>query len=202
MLDVLDISSAFNPAIIGSFFLITMLGEINLQIPLLMESIWLLVGYQSWVNNMALLNTALILLAAQVGRQISMLALYHFFPVINRPVSKLLMKPARFNQFYRKHLDHDHFDVRYLSSLPATLGMLTPLNGPLKLLLVWRRRLKSLLIGTLLSGVVFDGVYLLAGAVFRTTKLNIAYLPAAFLVIFLVFMYVQIRMVKNVAQVR
>jgi len=202
VLEVLDISSGFNPAMIGSFFLITMLGEINLQIPLLMESMLLLIGYQSRVNNTAVLNATLILLAAQVSRQISMLALYLFFPVINRPLSKLLMKAARFNRFSPTHFDRGHFDARCLSSLSATLGMLTWLNLPLKLLLIWRRRLRPLLVGTLLSGLVFDGKYLLAGAVFHATELNIVYLPVVFLAVFLVFMYVQIRMMKNVAEVR
>ncbi|MBT9149369.1 MAG: hypothetical protein DDT28_00792 [Dehalococcoidia bacterium] len=212
--DVFDISSGFSATAIGLFFLIAMLGEVYLQIPLLMESLWLLVGYQSRVNNIALFNTTLILLTAQAGRQASMLALYYFFPVINKslskflvkpvmnkPLLKLLLKPIQINRFHRKHLAQDHFDTRYLSSVPATLGMLTWLNGPIKLVLVWRRRLKPLLVGTLFSGLVFDGIYLLAGALFRTTELSIAYLPAVFLAVFLAFMYVQTKVVKNVPQV-
>ncbi len=209
VLDVFDISSAFNPAVIGTFFLIAMLGEVNLQIPLLMETIWLLVGYQSRVNNIALFNTALILLAAQTSRQVSMLALYYFFPVLNKPLSKLLLKPIQSNGFYRNHFEgfyrenfgRENFDTRYLSPLAATLGMLTWLNLSIKLVLVWRRRLKPLLVGTLFSGLVFDGIYLLAGALFHTTELSIAYLPAVFLAVFLAFMYIQIKVVKNVPQV-
>jgi len=198
VMDVVDISSSFESAIVGGMFIIVSLGEINVQIPLLMESIWLLVGFQSLVNSTALLNTALMFLAAQAGRQISMLALYYFLPVISKPLSKLLTKLGRFNRFDRRHFNPDHFDARYLSSLPATLGMLTWLSMPLKLLLIWQRRLKPLLVGTLFSGMVFDGIYLLAGAVFRTTSPNnIVYLPAVFLAVFLGFMFVQIMVVKK-----
>ena len=69
------------------------------------------------------------------------------------------------------------------------------------MLLIWRKKLRLLLVGTLFSGLVFDGIYLLAGAAFRTAELSIAYLPAVFLAVFLAFMYIQIQVVKNVPQV-
>jgi len=197
VLDVLDITSALNPLLIGSFFLVAMLGEVYIQIPLLMESVWLLVGYQSRANSTALLNAALMLLAAQAGRQVAMLALYWFFPVLSQPFSRLLPRPVRWHRFYCRHFDHNHFDNRYLTTVPATLGMLTYLNGPVKVALIWRRRLRPLLVGTLLSGLVFDSVYLLGGAIFRTTELSIAYLPAVFLAVFLAFMYIQIKVGKR-----
>lgn len=198
--DALDISSDLNPALIGMFLLIILLGEINIQIPLLMESMWLLIGYQSWTNNMALFNAALILLLAQIARLVPMFALYYLFPIINRPFAKHLAKPTILKRVYQTHIDQKYFNTEYLSSLSSTLGMLTWLNLPLKLLLIWRRNLKQLLIGTLFSGLAFDGSYLLAGAIFGTTELSLGYLPAVFLAVFLVFLYIKMKVVRNVPQ--
>jgi hypothetical protein len=199
--DVLDISSDLNPALIGMFLLIILLGEINIQIPLLMESIWLLIGYQSGMNNMALFNAALILLLAQITRLVPMFALYYLFPIINKSFAKHLVKPTILKRFYQKYIYQKYFDTEYLSPLSSTLGMLTWLNLPIRLLLIWRRNLRSLLIGTLFSGLVFDGTYLLAGAILRTTELSLAYLPAVFLAVFLAFSYIKIKVVRNVPQV-
>lgn len=190
-LGVLDISSTLNVRVIGSLFLISLLAEFNLQVPLLMESTWLLVGYQSRVNNLAALNTGLLILAAQGGRQVGILTLYYFVGVINKPFSRLLLKLIKSIPFYRKHIQQNLFDTRFLSLLPATIGMLTTLNWGIKLLLSWRRRLGVLLIGTLASGLIFDLIYLLAGAIFRIKNLNIAYIPVFFLAVYLVLMYIR-----------
>lgn len=197
LLQILDISS-FNPRVAASVLLLTIIGETNVQIPLLMESMWLLIGYQTHLSAPnTILNAVLLFLIAQVGRQTGITGVYFFFPVIQGPLTKLFLGPLQANRLYRRFIkDQDTFDTRFLSPVPATLGMLTPLNAPIKLLLIWRRKLRTLLTATLLSGMAFDGFYLLVGAIFRTTTLNITFFPLFLLLSFLVFIFIRVKILK------
>lgn len=187
----LDITNGFNPRLVGIMFFLITIGEANLHIPLLIESIWLIVGFQAGVtpNESSVLNLAALFVLAQLGRQIGMTAMYHIINAVNKPLSRLYMKPLQKNKYYKKYADNEYlYNLKFLSVFPATLGMMTPLNGPLKVMLIVKRKLRLLLIGTLLSGMTFDLVYIFTGTIFHTTTLNISYLPIFLLVGFLSFL--------------
>lgn len=199
ILNTLDITAGFNFKVISSIFLLTILGEVNIQIPLLMEALWLLVGYQVDINTnpLSVLNLLLVFMAAQSGRQIGISAIFFAFGAINNPLSKFYLKRVHGNKYYQKYVSGgSSFDTKFLSLSSATVGMLTPLNFPIKLLLVIKRKLRILLFGTLLSGMAFDLTYLVMGGVFHATTLNLAYMPIFLLIGFLIFIVVRKKALK------
>ncbi|MBI2832498.1 MAG: hypothetical protein HYX79_09605 [Chloroflexi bacterium] len=193
----LDITAGINLKIIGAMLLLTVLGEGYIQVPLLMESIWMITGYQSSINSTALLNVSLIFLVAQTGRQIGISAIYLLVSAFNTPLSRFYASRIQKHKYYKKYLDNQCFyNVKFLSLPSATLGMLTWLNGPIKLMLILNKKARILLLSTLLSGMVFDGIYMGIGAVFHTTTLQLTYLPAFMLIGFLIFVFVRAKVFK------
>lgn len=194
IMGMLDVSAGFNARAAALIFLLIMVGEANIAVPLLIESVWLLVGYQTGLDFTAIANTFVLFLIAQSGRQTGMLGVYWLFPAINKPLSRLYLKPLQANRYYRKFASNDYlYNARFLSIPSAALGMMTPLCGPIKIFLILKRRLKVLLVGTLLSGMAFDICYIVLGATFRTTTLNLAYLPAFMLGGFIILLLLKLR---------
>jgi hypothetical protein len=201
LLGVLDITNGFNWRIMAGITAITFLGEIYVQVPLLMESFWMIVGYQVGTQTtfVSVTNTIILFLCAQLGRQLMMLAVFLLFPVINRPFSRFyerLIKPKRYTQWLVKRFRNIQYfnEESFLTLGSSSFGMLTPLNGPIKLLLIIKRNLKTLLLATLISSTIFDCIYIVAGAVFHTTQLNITFLPLFILIGFLVVMFVRTKL--------
>lgn len=198
IISALDITTGLNFKVVGLIALLTLLGEATIQIPLLIEAIWMLVGYQLRLSNSAsMLNLSITFLAAQVSRQIGIAALYFLYYVINTPLSKLYMKYLNKNKYYRKYSENDYlYNMRFLSLSSATLGMMTPLNAPIKIMLIIKRKLKILLLGTLYSGMLFDVIYIAAGAIFQTTTLQVYYMPLFFLIGFGVLVFFRTRIMR------
>lgn len=202
VLNTLDITAGFNLKVMSSMLLLTILGEANIQILLLIEAIWLMVGYQVDVNAhpWSVLNLLFIFMAAQTGRQIGVSAMFYAFKAINNPLSKLFSKlfnRLRSNKYYQKYMAGGaSYEAKFLSLSSATLGMLTPLNFTIKVLLVIKRKLKILLVGTLLSGMAFDTTYIVMGGVFHATTLNLAYMPIFLLIGLLIFIVIKIKVLR------
>lgn len=195
LIGLLNISS-LNSGVFLAILVITLIGEVNIAVPLLLESIWLLVGYQSRMDTMSMRNAGLLFLTAQAGRQASLIGIYNLFPFINKPLSKLYMKPLQSNRLYKKFAGSELHEFRFLTPLSATLGMMTPLNGPIKFILIFKRKLRPLLIGALFSGMVFDVFYLVIGAVFGTTTLNLAFMPLFLVVGFVGFIVIRLKILR------
>lgn len=198
ILDALNISAALNLRVVGLLALLIFLGEANIQIPLLIEAIWLLVGYQLRVNNITSVSNLLVaFLAAQAGRQIGISLIYLIVTAINTPLSRFLLKYLEKNKYFKKYRENESFYTgKFLVLSSATLGMLTPLNSVIKILLIAKRKLKILLVGTLLSGMAFDAMYIAIGAIFHTTTLQVTYLPLFLLVGFFVLIFIRVKVLK------
>lgn len=197
-LQTVEITSGFNAGLTIAFFFLILIAEANLHIPLLIESIWLAIGYQASINVVAFLNMLLLFALAQLSRQIGMLVLFYLVRFVNTPLSKLYMKLLQNNKWYKKYAANEYLhNVEFFSSFSVFLGMLTPLNGPLKIILIIKGKLRVLLIGTLFSGMVFDSIYIVMGAIFHTTTLSLGYLPVFLLMGFLVFMLLRETILKS-----
>lgn len=197
LLGTLDITGDFNLKIALGILLLTIIGEANLHVPLLMESVWLVMGYQAGTSSSAIADLVVLFLIAQSGRQIGMSAIYYIFESVNAPLSRLFARSLGSNRYYKKYAQHKYLtSVEFLSVPSATLGMMTPLNGPIKVILVVKRKLKTLLVSTLLSGMTFDATYIVMGGVFHITSLSLNYLPTCLLIGFLMFMFMKVKLLK------
>jgi membrane-associated protein len=179
----LSLLGTFNPKIAAFLFLLCLIGEaVGLSIPYLLETTWLLAGYQVSAGVLSPIDLILLLVMAQLGRQAGALTLYS----VSRSGSAWLAKyakrfqpkaessPSLFLKLFGK--------VNLLSPFSVALGRLLWLRIPLTMVLGTKRRLKTLLLGVSLSSLIYDGTYISLGAVVgTTTKLE----PVHILVYFL-----------------
>jgi membrane-associated protein len=202
----LSLVGTFNPKIVAFLFLLCLIGEaVGLSVPYLLETTWLMVGYQFSARVLPFFDLMLLVLMAQVGRQGGALALYG----MSRTGSGLLTKyKNRFKfktgtnfallRLFRK--------INLLSPFSVALGRLLWLRIPLTLALGARRKLKVLLLGTVLSSLVYDGTYISVGAIVgTTTKLEpiriLLYFLAGLTVIYIATFAIR-RLIGSLAQQR
>lgn len=166
--EVLTFAGTFNPKLVIFLFLICLVGEFGLfSIPYLLETIWLLSGYNLSAGVLSPFHLVLLWLVAQVGRQTGTTMLYYLGRFGSMPLRKL----------YRKHFEASLSDklsnhiipfklfrkLNYLSPFSVASGRLFGLRIPLTLTLGVNRQLRTLSLGVLLSSLVWDGIYISLG---------------------------------------
>jgi membrane-associated protein len=166
----LSLVGTFNPKIVAFLFLLCLIGEaVGVFVPYLLETTWLLVGYQFSARVLPLFDLMLLVLTAQAGRQAGALVLYH----IGRSGSTLLTKYKNYFKLKIGVNDTPLFKlfrkINIMSPFSVALGRLLWLRIPLTLILGAKRKLKVLLLGVSLSSLVYDGIYITLGAIVGTT---------------------------------
>lgn len=163
----LTITSTFNLKIAIILFLLCTIGEIGFGLPYILETIWLLAGYQLIRGNppLPLSDLVLIWMVAQAGRQTGSLVLYY----------SGLLGAAPLKKFYRRFLQSrlprrqiiPSGIAKYLnnpSPFSVAAGRLVGLRVPMALTMSARRKLVNLALGVLISSVIWDGIYLAIGS--------------------------------------
>ena len=169
---VLDATGAFNPRIAIALFVICSVGEFGPSIPYLLETIWLLTGYQitRGVPPLPPLDLLLFWLIAQSGRQTGSFALYNVSRFGSPPLIKLHKKYLESRLAGKQVIPSGVLRrLTNLSPFSVALGRLFGLRIPLTLTLGAKRKLPILSLGVVLSSLVWDGVYLFLGVTVGAT---------------------------------
>lgn len=165
----LTLVGTFNPKIAIFLFLLCLIGDAWMSIPYLLETTWLLAGYQLSKGVLSFYHLLLLILASQIGRQVGSMILFYFGRVVSIPFIKF---KDRFNIGPFKD---DSMTIRVFrkinisSSFSVAFGKLIGLRIPLALVLGAKRKLATFSLGVLISGLIFDIVYIGLGAVFGTS---------------------------------
>jgi len=166
----LSYAGTFSLEMILILLVVCLIGEgIGVSVPYLLETIWLMAGYHLANGSLSVVQLTLLLLAAQVGRQGGLLALYNF----SRSGSALLVRLAKRFKWNRDvgetiTLRGGH-KVNLLSPFSVALGRLFWMRIPLTLILGAKRKLRILVLGVVMSSLIYDGTYITLGAVLGTT---------------------------------
>ncbi len=175
----LNIVGSFNVKIAALLFSVCLIGEAGLSVPYLLETAWLLAGYQISARVLSPVDLLLLVLMAQLGRQGGALVLYAISrtssswleKMVKRIWPKIGLRPSPVPNLFSK--------INLPSPFAVALGRLLWLRVPLTMFLGAKRRLRTLLLGVALSSFIYDGTYILLGTlVGTTTKLG----PATILV--------------------
>ena len=164
--DGLQLVSGFTPKIAIFIFLVCFIGEgFIISIPLVFETVWLAAGYQLSAGVLRWTDLILLMLMGQLGRQAGAFVLYSLSRSGTRFFQKFIAK-----RIPRKDSEEDsplkilrHIDS--ISPFGVALGRLMWLRIPLTILLGARRRFKPLMLGILISGTIYECVYIGLGAV-------------------------------------
>ncbi len=162
---ILDATGTFNPNIAIALFVICAIGEFGPSIPYLLETIWLMTGYQLTRGVLSPFELLLFWLVAQTGRQTGSVALYSVSRLGSPHLMKLYKKYLE-NRLSKRQLIPSAVTSRLknLSPFSVALGRLFGLRIPLALTLGAARKLKILSLGIVLSSLMWDAVYLFIGA--------------------------------------
>jgi membrane-associated protein len=152
------------------------IGEAGLTVPLLLETIWMTVGYNTASGNLMWWNTVYLWIAAQIGRQIGAYVLYR--------VGRLGLPPLE--KLYRKiHLDR-LFDklmekapavqkINLTSPFTVAFGRLVGMRIPMTLVLAAKRKFWMLSLGVVIASAIFDGLFIMVGVIMGIQEVKPTY---------------------------
>jgi membrane protein DedA with SNARE-associated domain len=161
---VLEITGTFNPRIAVILFLLCAIGEVGFALPYVLETIWLLAGYNLAQGKSTPLDIVYIWLIAQAGRQTGNVALYYSGMLGMIPLRKLYRKYIE-PRLPKKQILPPSL-VKYFTNpsvFSIAVSRLIGLRIPAAVTMGARRKLLHLSLGVLLSSIVWDGVYLVIG---------------------------------------
>jgi len=167
---ILQLTTTLDPRMAALLFIICTIGEFGISIPYVLESIWLLVGYQLGAGVLSPLHLVGLWLAAQCGRQAGSMALYHVAKFGTTPLVRFYHK-QRGSRFFPKVTVNSKILNRINLSSPFSVafGRLFGMRIPLTLTLAVKKRQRMLSMGVLLSSVVWDTIYISLGIAVGTT---------------------------------
>jgi membrane-associated protein len=191
-----QLTANLDPRTAVFLFVICAMGELVASIPYILESIWLLAGYQLGAGVLSPLQLIGLWLAAQSGRQTGTLALYFTIRLGSSPLARLYRKITT-SKFWPRVTSNNKLlsRIRLTSPFSLAYGRLLGLRFPLTIMLALKKKLAAAMTGVLLSSLVWDSIYITLGAtVGRTAALkpvqmllaSIAGLTLLYLVVFIV----------------
>lgn len=166
----LTLTGSFNLDIALLLFLLSLIGEaVAVSVPYLLETTWLLAGYQFSAGILPFWDLILMVIVAMSGRQIGEVILYY----LSRSGAKLLGKYMnRFKPktgFSNTTLGKLFLRIKLYSPFSVALGRLLWLRIPLTLVMASQGKLKVLMTATVISSLVYDGTFIALGAIVGKT---------------------------------
>jgi membrane protein DedA with SNARE-associated domain len=167
---IVSFTATLDPRMAILLFLLCAIGEIGLGIPYVLESIWLLVGFNIGAGEISPWHVIILWLAAQAGRQVGNIGLYY--------IARLGM-PALTGFYHKIHMDRIFkrlmarsgavSRINIASPFSVAFGRLIGMRIPMLLVMAAKKRLGMLSLGVLLSSIIWDVLYIAIGAIFGST---------------------------------
>jgi membrane protein DedA with SNARE-associated domain len=167
---ILKLTSAFDLRMALFIFIVCIFGESVVGIPYVMESIWLLTGYQLGARVLSPFHLIWFWLVAQFGRQAGAIILYQVGKYGSIPVVRFYQR-KHLSRFFPKSVANSRVlnRINLVSPFSVAFGRLLAMRIPITLTLGAMRKPKTLAIGVLLSSIIWDAVYISAGIIVGTT---------------------------------
>ena len=168
---ILNLIGTFNLQAVCLLFLLCSLGEILLaSVPYLLETVWLMAGYNLGAGIISPFQMLLLWLVAVAGRETGVLLLFSVSRFSSLPITRLYQKylEKRFKKFSSNEAWLTKLSRRldsYLSPFTIALGRLLGLGTPLTVLMGVKKKYKMLFLGVIISSFIFDGIFLIVGLV-------------------------------------
>ena len=170
---VLNFLGTFNFSLLGFLFIICFIGEFHIAVPYLLETIWLLSGFHLGNGTLLPYQMLILWMVAQTGRQTGATTLFYMSMLGSKPLARL------YKRFFSRQVSEATANVNAKGGLTArvihsmnhptafsvAVGRLLWLRIPLTMALGIQRRLKVLSLGVLISGLVWDGIYIVIGVI-------------------------------------
>ena len=161
---IVELTSTLDPRTAAILFGVCAIGEFAVSVPYVLESIWLLAGYQLGAGVLSPLELIGLWLAAQAGRQLGTMALYWVAGRGSVPLVKWYRKRRISAIFSRMAAKSPLFNRINLSSpFSVAYGRFFGLRIPLTMALAIKKKPVTLSIGVMLSSLIWDIVLVALG---------------------------------------
>jgi membrane-associated protein len=152
------------------------IGEAGLTVPLLLETIWMTVGYNTASGNLAWWNTVYLWLAAQIGRQIGAYVLYRVGRLGLPPLEKLYHK-VHLDRLFDKLMERAPAvqKINLTSPFTVAFGRLVGMRIPMTLVLAAKKKFWILSLGVVIASAIFDGLYITIGVIMGIQEVKPTY---------------------------
>jgi len=165
-----NLAGTFNTTLVIFLFIICFIGEFGPVVPYLLETIWLMTGYNFGTGVIPLIDVVLLWTVAFVGRMVGAVLLAYLGRFGSTPLIKFYNK--HFEASVAEKLDENSSaktswwrKINFLSPFSIAMGRILWLRIPLSLILGAKKQMKALTLGILLSSLAWDGLYIVLGAV-------------------------------------
>jgi membrane-associated protein len=169
---MLHLTASFDLRTAGFLFLLCAIGEFGFSLPYVLESVWLLAGYQMGAGVLSPLHLLGLWFAAQCGRQVGAMALYSVARLGSTPLSKLYDR-LKNSRFWPRMKVSEKLTGRIHLTSPFSIayGRLLGLRIPLTMMLAFKKKFATALTAVLFSSLVWDGIYIILGATVGRTAI-------------------------------
>jgi membrane protein DedA with SNARE-associated domain len=205
LLQVLQITNDFNLQLAVILFLFCFIGEAWVGIPYVLETIWLLSGYQAAKNPAFASDLVMIWLVSQSGRQVGSVVLYFSGVIGLTPIKKF------YKRFIESRLPKKQIipsPIKRLLTRPSfisvALGRLIGMRIPMAMLMSANRKFAQLALGVVTASILWDGAYILigmlVGPVVENKQMMLVYSVSGLTILYLITLAV--RFIRNKYQVK
>jgi membrane-associated protein len=167
---VIDLIGTASPQVAFILFALCAIGEFGFSIPFLLETVWILCGYQVSRGLLSPYSLIFLISGTIAGREAGSIILYHLSRYGSMPLIRFYHR-----RFEKKMADKEAVPEKiarglaHLSPFTVAIGRLMWLRIPLTLTLGAQRRLGTLTVAVLLAALAWDGAYIILGATVGTT---------------------------------
>lgn len=162
---IVNLLNTSTPGVAIVLFLICAIGEFGFAVPFILETFWILCGYELSSGEISPLSLGWLMLGAAAGRIAGSTFLYFLSRYGSLPLIR----------YYQKHFEKKiakgntisgriTAGLKSLSPFAIAMGRLMWLRIPLTLALGAQRRGKTLIVAVFLAALVWDAGYIILGA--------------------------------------
>jgi hypothetical protein len=146
------------------------MGEVAVAIPYVLESFWLMAGFNAGAGNLVWWYLILLWLAAQAGRQAGSFTLYRIAR-LGIPVLEKFFRKIHLDKWFDKITSRTKTVKKMNLASPFTVasGRMIGLRVPMMLVMAGMKKPWSLALGVVLSSMIWDWLYIVTGAIFGST---------------------------------
>ena len=197
---VLGLTVVFNPWLFLAIFVMTLVAEFGVSVPLLMESVWLFTGYTFASGHISAEQLVMFMAVGLVGRLLGGITVFYLawygqkfvgVPIFRFLKNRMSMMSTRYRPVRCVHriarwvsskagngAVTDNGGIRILgrrfrlSAFTVACGRLVGLRWPITLFLGAKRQRTKLLLGIAIFSVIWDAAYILFGVLGGKSGLN------------------------------
>jgi len=147
-----------------------LIGELGISIPYVLESFWLLVGFNAGAGLISPWYIIVLWIAAQIGRQIGNIGLY-FIARLGVPVLAGFFHKIHLDRFFNKIKSRTGAvqRINIASPFSVAFGRMVGMRIPILLVMAAKKKPGMLALGVVLQSIVWDALYISLGAIFGAT---------------------------------